>query len=112
MSAAQRSDRLSQRINPFGYPGPKWLFNHKFHVLSHKYESFGADLASNPVIIETALQFAIDITAASCNFQGLVWVIQSINQSNFYSANIPGVARLSGATARSVFKCEVVEAVP
>ena len=30
---------------------------------------------------------------------------QSINQSNFYSANIPGVARLSGATARSVFKC-------
>ena len=37
---------------------------------------------------------------------------QSINQSNFYSANIPGVARLSGATARSVFKCEVVEVVP
>ena len=28
---------------------------------------------------------------------------QSINQSNFYSANIPGVARLSVATARSVF---------
>ena len=28
---------------------------------------------------------------------------QSINQSNFYSANIPGAAR-------SVFKCEVVEA--
>ena len=37
---------------------------------------------------------------------------QSINQSNFYSVNIPGVARLSGATARSVFKCEVVEVVP
>ena len=37
---------------------------------------------------------------------------QSINQSNFYSANIPGVARLSGATARSVFKYEVVEVVP
>ena len=36
----------------------------------------------------------------------------SINQSNFYSANIPGVARLSGATARSVFKWEVVEVVP
>ena len=36
---------------------------------------------------------------------------QSINQSNFYSANIPGVARLSGATARSVFKYEVVEVV-
>ena len=38
--------------------------------------------------------------------------LQSINQSNFYSANIPGIARLSGATARSVFKCEVVEVVP
>ena len=37
---------------------------------------------------------------------------QSTNQSNFYSANIAGVARLSGATPRSVFKCEVVEAVP
>ena len=36
----------------------------------------------------------------------------SINQSNFYSANIPGVARLSGATARSVFKYKVVEAIP
>ena len=36
----------------------------------------------------------------------------SINQSNFYSANIPGVARLSGATARSVFKYKVVEVVP
>ena len=37
---------------------------------------------------------------------------QSINQSNFFSADIPGVARLRGATTRSVFKCEVVEVVP
>ena len=37
---------------------------------------------------------------------------QPINQSNFYSTNIPGVARLSGATARSVFKGKVVEVVP
>ena len=37
---------------------------------------------------------------------------QSINQSNFYSTNMPGVAMLSGATARSVFKCEVIEVVP
>ena len=37
---------------------------------------------------------------------------QSINQSNFYSTNIPGIARLSGATARSAFKYEVVEAIP
>ena len=29
---------------------------------------------------------------------------QSINQSNLYSTNIPGVARLSGATASSVLK--------
>ena len=36
---------------------------------------------------------------------------QSINQSNFSSANMPGVARLSGATARSVFKYKVVEAI-
>ena len=30
-----------------------------------------------------------------------VWEYQSINQSNFYSANIPGEARLSGTTATS-----------
>ena len=36
----------------------------------------------------------------------------SINQSNFYSVNIPGIARLSDATARSVFKYKVVEAIP
>ena len=42
-------------------------------------------------------------------------LLGSINQSikiNFYSANIPGEARLSGATARSVFKYVVVEAIP
>ena len=37
---------------------------------------------------------------------------QSINQSNFYSANIPGKARLSGATAKSVFNSEIEETVP
>ena len=36
---------------------------------------------------------------------------QSINQSNFYRVNIPGIARFSGATAQSVFKAEVDEAV-
>ena len=45
-------------------------------------------------------------------FDAIQSINQSINQSNFYSANIPGVVRLSGATARSVFKCEVVEVVP
>ena len=37
---------------------------------------------------------------------------QSINQSNFYSANIPGEARLSGATAKSEFNSEIEETVP
>ena len=37
---------------------------------------------------------------------------QSINQSNFYSANIPGEARLSGATAESVFNSKIEETVP
>ena len=48
----------------------------------------------------------------NCFLKNVVLTYQSINQSNFYSANIPGVARFSGATARSVFKCEVVEVVP
>ena len=37
---------------------------------------------------------------------------QSINQSNFYSANIPGKARLSGTTAKSVFNSKIEETVP
>ena len=36
----------------------------------------------------------------------------SINQSNFYSDNIPGRARLSGATAKSVFNSKIEETVP
>ena len=35
-----------------------------------------------------------------------------INQSKFYSANIPGEARLSGATAESVFNSKIEETVP
>ena len=33
-------------------------------------------------------------------------------QSNFYSANIPGEARLSGATAESVLDSNIKETVP
>ena len=33
-------------------------------------------------------------------------------RSNFYSANIPGEARLSGSTAESVFSSKIDEAVP
>ena len=33
-----------------------------------------------------------------CSKSGIYW---SLNQSNFYSANIPSVARLSGATVKS-----------
>ena len=36
---------------------------------------------------------------------------QSSSQFHFYSANIPGKARLSGATAKSVFDNEIHEAV-
>ena len=35
----------------------------------------------------------------------------SINQSIFYSVNIPGEARLSGATAKSVFNSKIEETV-
>ena len=38
--------------------------------------------------------------------------IHLINQSNFYSANIPGKARLSGVTAESVFNSKIAETVP
>ena len=37
------------------------------------------------------------------------YINKSINQSNFYSANIPGEARLSGATAKSVLNSKILE---
>ena len=37
---------------------------------------------------------------------------QSINQSNFYSANIPGVARLNGVTSKSLINSKIDEATP
>ena len=62
---------------------------------------------------ERQLCFLLRFSVSKLTQQKLLGIFnQSINQSNFYSANIPGVARLSGATARSVFKCEVVEVVP
>ena len=39
-------------------------------------------------------------------------VIQSINQWNFYSAHIPRIARLSGATSKSVLNSAIDEPVP
>ena len=39
------------------------------------------------------------------------YINQSIDQI-FYSANISGVARLSGPRARSIFKYNIVEAIP
>ena len=40
------------------------------------------------------------------------YINQSINQSNFYNANISGKARLSGATAKSVFNSKIEETTP
>ena len=37
---------------------------------------------------------------------------ESINQPNIYSANIPSVARLSGATSKSVINSKIDDAVP
>ena len=36
----------------------------------------------------------------------------SINQSYFYNANVPGEARFSGATAKSVFNSKIEETIP
>ena len=41
-----------------------------------------------------------------------VGIFKSISQSNFYGANIPGKAKLSGATAESVFNSKIKETIP
>ena len=40
------------------------------------------------------------------------WRTSSINQLNFYSSNVPSMARLSGTTAESVFDSKLNKAVP
>ena len=45
-------------------------------------------------------------------FKVVFWQTSIINQSNFYSANISIVARLSGATSKSVSNSKIDEAVP
>ena len=45
------------------------------------------------------------------HLEASVSYLKSINQSNFYSANIPGEARLSGATAKAVFNSKIEETV-
>ena len=47
-----------------------------------------------------------------CVFRAPACALQSINQSNIYSADIPGKAGLSGATAKSVFNSKIEETVP
>ena len=39
-------------------------------------------------------------------------MLLSIKHSNFYSTNIPGEAKFSGATAKSVFNSKIEETVP
>ena len=41
-----------------------------------------------------------------------VWQVQAYNQPKFYSTNILGEAKLSGATAELVFNCKIDETVP
>ena len=58
----------------------------------------------SPLVITRVVSTPCFMFWQSCNVAETLWHInQSINQSNFYSANIPGEASLSGATAKSVF---------
>ena len=56
--------------------------------------------------IQVHLLLAFFLKSVFTNFN------QSINRSKLYSANIPGKARLSGATAKSVFNRKIEETVP
>ena len=51
-------------------------------------------------------------TVPSWSLRSNKGINQSTNQSNFYSANIPGKARLSGVTTKSVFNSKIKETVP
>ena len=85
MKAVQRSSNVSAVSLPS---------IHRFTV-----ESWLGCRASEP-------RYAADNGATETSFN------QSINQSNFYSANIPGEARLRGAIPKSVFNSKIEETIP
>ena len=79
--------------------------------LDFTFECIGnvATMASTPFsFFAIPTDLCMCTKAASCQ-----WIyVRQINQANFYSANIPGKARLSGATAKSVFNSKIKETVP
>ena len=65
------------------------------------------DCASD-VVLRTAFIVFSDWTVVYYGLSwGLVAIHPSINQSNFYNANIPRVARFSGAGAESAFNSKI-----
>ena len=62
-------------------------------------------------VLVTPIVSIVNLSLSKGMFPDTFQVCPSLPFSNFYSANIPDMARLSGATARSVFQCEVVEVV-
>ena len=71
-------------------------------------------IRSSPYEPSHSLDIRIENLASIVNkFEfDIPFVTTPINQSNFYSVNIPGEARLSGATAKSVFNSKIEETVP
>ena len=59
--------------------------------------------------------FFFSLEGVMCRIPQYLSINQSIHfllrQSNFYSGNIPGVARLSGATSKSVLNSKIDEAM-
>ena len=85
------------------------LYNYCLFICEWLYCILELDYYRNFVWECTTMYSQIKIWySASC----WMYVLQSINRTNFNSANIPGEARLSGATAKSVFNSKIEETVP
>ena len=71
------------------------MYSHAIWELNHPHDRLSVILDHVPLMREHNLGIPLSIT-----------------QSIFYSANIPGAARLSGAAAESVFNRKIDLAVP
>ena len=59
--------------------------------------------------VQIAVHPAVLQTLGSPSSEAAALIDQSMDLPNFYGANIPGIARLSGATAKSVFKSTIID---
>ena len=116
----EQDDVPHHQLHELCYEGPLWCLEESTHLSMNQRERRTGPNDGNFIYGKKNLKYLLMLQKRN-DMEDVVECLQiktddhqhqSINQSNFYRANVPSVARLSGETGRSVFKYKVVEVVP